>query len=97
MVLGSRHSRIWYVLNGIASTASPNVLYNSVPNPPNSCIVTCAINPPLYINYGESKSIAFSISINNSFEWKENSTPGYFEPFNGDTVFDIGIRGIKIL
>jgi len=84
------------VLHGSAFTASPNILYNTVPTPSNSCVVTCAIDPPLFFDHPDNKTITISLSTNKSFEWIENSDPDFFEPFNGDTIYDFGIRGIKV-
>jgi hypothetical protein len=85
------------VQHGTAFTASPNVLFQSVPTEANSCVVTCPISPVLIMDYPMSKTITISISTNHSFEWVENSTPGIFEPFDGDSIYDIGIRGVKVI
>ncbi|MFI5141870.1 MAG: hypothetical protein ACHQII_05895 [Bacteroidia bacterium] len=37
------------------------------------------------------------MSTNNSFEWKHNSSnpnDGYIYPLNGDSVVDMGVRGM---
>ena len=38
-----------------------------------------------------------SISTNHAFEWIEHSTPGIFEPLDGDTIYDFGLRGAKVI
>jgi hypothetical protein len=40
--------------------------------------------------------VTVSLSTNKSFEWMENSTPGYFEPAAGDAVVDMGVRGMVV-
>jgi len=84
------------ILQGSAFVVAPNVLYQSSPVPA-GCIVTCAIDQGLYQDIVDSNSITLSISSNKCFEWVEHSNPNYFEPFNGDSIYDIGIRGIKII
>jgi hypothetical protein len=83
------------VLNGVAATVQPNILYNSVPSQIGSCVVTCALNPAVFIEDLDSLGLTISISSNHSLEWIENSDPTYFEPFDGDTIYDVGIRGIR--
>ncbi len=85
------------VLRGIASTTQPNVLSSSSPIPIGGCIVTCPILPTLFLDQPDTKIITISISSNKSFEWVDHSDPNYFEPFDGDTIVDVGIRGVKIL
>ncbi len=85
------------ILSGDALTTQPNILYNSNPVPSGGCIVTCPITPFLFLDKPDSISITISISTNKSFEWIEHSDPAFFEPFDGDTIVDVGIRGIKVL
>jgi hypothetical protein len=79
------------------SPTGPNVLFYSYGVPIQQYIVTCPISPNLFLDRPDSKTITISISTNHSFEWIEHSDPAFFEPFNGDTIVDLGIRGIKII
>ena len=38
--------------------------------------------------------IELSFSVNNSFEWKDANENGIFEPLDGDTIVDMGLRGL---
>jgi len=80
------------------STTVPNPLSQTSPIPAGSCVVTGNFETPLIISGNEQKDIIVNVSLstNNSFEWIENSTPGYFEPAAGDAVVDMGIRGMKV-
>jgi hypothetical protein len=80
------------------ATTVPNPLFNSSPIPQGSCVVTGVFEAPLTITGTEKnhKIITVSLSTNKSFEWIENSTPGYFEPAAGDAVVDMGIRGMRV-
>ncbi|MEN8928825.1 MAG: hypothetical protein ABF242_02320 [Flavobacteriales bacterium] len=75
------------VVNPISSTS---------PVPDGSCVVTGKLASPLVItgNETESISVVLAFSINNSFEWKEINTDGKFEPAIGETVVDMGLRGL---
>ncbi len=80
------------------SLTQPNILHYSWPVQTNSMyVLTCPINPGLYFNKTPSKTITISVSTNKSFEWVEHSDPNYFEPLDGDTIIDFGIRGIKVI
>jgi hypothetical protein len=88
-----------YVFSGLApegATTVPNPIAATSPIPAGSCVVTGAFASPLVItgNLTQDIIITVSLSTNNSFEWKENSTAGIFEPADGDTVVDMGIRGL---
>ncbi|MFM2201585.1 MAG: hypothetical protein RL040_785, partial [Bacteroidota bacterium] len=80
------------------STTVPNPLFTTSPIPAGSCVVTGGFETPLIITGNEQEDIIVNVSLstNNSFEWIENSTPGYFEPAAGDAVVDMGIRGMKV-
>jgi len=80
------------------ATTVPNPLFATSPIPQGSCLVTGDFENPLVITGNETNDIVVivSLSTNNSFEWIENSTPGYFEPAAGDAVVDMGIRGMKV-
>jgi hypothetical protein len=81
------------------ATTVPNPLFATSPIPAGSCLVTGDFETPLIITGNETEDIVVTVSLstNNSFEWIENSTPGYFEPAAGDAVIDMGIRGMKVL
>lgn len=78
------------------ATTVPNPLFATSPIPQGSCVVTGQFAQPVVITGNETQDIhvIISLSTNNSFEWIENSTPGIYEPLDGDTVCDMGIRGL---
>ncbi len=78
------------------ATTVPNPIFASSPIPQGSCVVTGAFANALTITGNETEDIhvVVSLSTNQSFEWVEHSTPGFYEPLNGDTVVDMGIRGL---
>jgi hypothetical protein len=78
------------------ATTVPNPIDNTSPIPAGSCVVTGAFPSTFLITGDETKDIVITVSLSTkkSFEWAEHSTPGYFEPANGDTVVDMGIRGL---
>lgn len=80
------------------ATTVPNPLFNSSPIPQGSCVVTGNFESPLVITGAEKNHVVVTVSLstNKSFEWVENSTPGYYEPAAGDVVVDMGIRGMKV-
>jgi hypothetical protein len=93
-----------YVADGQAqqtTVVNPNP---SSPIPAGSCLVTGAFeqfaNPgtgaPLVITGNETSDIIITISLstNKSFEWKELTADGLFEPSIGETVVDMGLRGL---
>jgi hypothetical protein len=45
-------------------------------------------------NETNSINLVLAFSINNSFEWKEVNVDGKFEPTAGETVEDMGLRGL---
>jgi len=76
----------------------------SSPIPAGSCLVTGAfeqnaapgVGAPLVITGSETSDIIITISLstNKSFEWKELTNDGLFEPSIGETVVDMGLRGL---
>ena len=38
--------------------------------------------------------VTLSLSINNSFEWQEITADGKYEPSIGESVVDMGLRGL---
>ena len=77
-------------------TTVPNPLHASSPIPEGSCLVTGQFQTPLVITGNETENIIIdlSFSINNSFEWKDAAKNNIFEPLDGDTVVDMGLRGL---
>lgn len=78
-------------------TTVPNPIPNS-PIPAGSCLVTGPFQTPLTITGNETEDIIINVSIstNNSFEWAEVNMDGKFEPTAGETVVDMGLRGLKV-
>ena len=54
------------------------------------------VHGPLTITGSETSDITIimSVSTNKSFEWKDADMDGLYEPLDGDTVVDMGIRGL---
>ena len=75
------------------------------PIPPGSCLVTGTfvtnaapnVSAPLTITGNETQDIIITVSLstNKSFEWKEMTFDGLFQPEIGETVVDMGLRGLK--
>ncbi len=78
------------------ATTVPNPISASSPIPPGSCVVTGAFTSSLIITGSETqdKVVTVSLSTNKSFEWIDHNNNGLYEPANGDTVVDMGIRGL---
>ena len=78
------------------ATTVPNPIFATSPIPQGSCLVTGAFPQPLVITGQETsdKVVQVALSTNNSFEWKDANMDGYYEPAAGDTVVDMGIRGL---
>jgi hypothetical protein len=79
-----------------AGTTVPNPLSSTSPIPPGSCLVTGQFPTNLIITGNESKNVVveLSFSTNNSFEWYDALQNNIFEPLDGDSVVDMGIRGL---
>ena len=79
-----------------AGTTVPNPIAGSSPVPPGSCVVTGSFPTPLVISGNETNDITVTINLstNNSFEWKDQNMDGFYEPAAGDTVVDMGLRGL---
>ena len=85
------------------STTVVNPLFASSAIPPGSCLVTGQFvgpggaNEALIITGQETSDIivTVSMSVNQSFEWKEYTGDNNFNPLNGDTVVNMGVRGMK--
>ena len=78
------------------ATTVPNPIWSSSPIPQGSCLVTGQFLNPLVITGNETNDIIITVSFstNNSFEWKDQNSDGWFEPAAGDSVKDMGLRGM---
>lgn len=83
---------------GATTVVNPNP---SSPIPAGSCLVTGefnngTINSPLVITGTETSDIVITVSLstNKSFEWKEVTFDGYYQPDAGEFPVDMGIRGM---
>ena len=78
------------------ATTVPNPISSTSTIPPGSCVVTGEFSTPFTITGNETEDVVIvvSLSTNNSFEWKENGGNNLYEPAAGDTVVDMGIRGL---
>lgn len=90
-----------YVYEGqSAGTTVPNPIASTSPVPAGSCVVTGGFPSALTITGNETANITVNINLstNNSFEWKDLNSDGFFEPTDGvnpgDTVVDMGLRGL---
>jgi hypothetical protein len=78
------------------ATTVPNPLVSTSPIPAGSCVATGEFTTPLIITGKEASdvNVTLSLSINKSFEWIEITRDGKFEPLAGETVVDMGLRGL---
>lgn len=88
-----------YAIDGQAPEGAvtvPNPLFESSPIPQGSCVLTGEFENGLTITGNETEDITInlSFSINNSFEWNEVNVDGKFEPSAGETLTDMGLRGL---
>jgi hypothetical protein len=87
----------------LGATTVPNPLFATSPVPQGSCVVTGTFlnaagnNAPLEITGNENGDIIVTVSLstNKSFEWIDTTPDQVFEPAAGETVVDMGIRGLK--
>ncbi|MCU0437986.1 MAG: hypothetical protein MUC49_08705 [Raineya sp.] len=102
---GNKKQGFWAfeTVNGITQgqapgTTVPNPIAATSPIPAGSCVVTAKFDTPLQITGKETKDIIItaSLSTNKSFEWRDTTPNGFFEPLLGEQVVDMGIRGMKI-
>ncbi len=87
-----------------AKTTVVNPINASSPIPAGSCLVTgqfyktsMGVNQPLVITGSETSDVIITVSLstNKSFEWTEVGTAdGLFQPEAGETVVDMGLRGV---
>ena len=88
-----------YVTSGQAppgATTVPNPIFATSPIPQGSCVVTGGFSSPLVITGNETEDIyvTLSLSTNNSFEWIDTNSDGKWEPGAGESVVDMGLRGM---
>ncbi len=78
------------------ATTVVNPLFATSPIPAGSCVATGAFASPLVITGNETEDVIITVSLstNKSFEWIDTAGDGIFEPLAGDTVVDMGIRGL---
>jgi len=78
------------------ATTVPNPIATTSPIPSGSCVVTGKFPSNLVITGTESNDVVvtLSLSINKSFEWHEVIPDGKFEPTAGESVVDMGLRGL---
>lgn len=78
------------------ATTVVNPLFATSPIPAGSCLATGAFAAPLTITGNETNDVVITVSLstNKSFEWVETDGDNVFEPINGETVVDMGIRGL---
>lgn len=79
-----------------AGTTVPNPIAATSPVPPGSCVVTGDFDTPLVITGDEKEdiTITLTLSTNQSFEWVDQNMDGLYEPSAGDSVVDMGLRGL---
>ena len=78
------------------ATTVPNPIASTSPIPSGSCVVTGRFANNLVIDGAETNDVVvtLSLSINNSFEWQEITADGKYEPSIGESVVDMGLRGL---
>lgn len=78
------------------ATTVPNPIAGTSPIPLSSCVVTGKFIAPLEITGLEKKNVVvtLSLSTNKSFEWIDTNGNGKFDPSQGETVVDMGLRGL---
>jgi len=85
------------VVTGQAPTTTvPNPIASTSPIPAGSCVVTGQFATPFTVTGNETvnDTIVVSLSTNKSFEFIDHNANGVYEPLNGDTVVNMGIRGL---
>lgn len=77
-------------------TTVVNPLFGTSAIPAGSCVVTGAFAQPFTITGSETQdlTIIVSLSTNKSFEWSDAAGNNIYEPLAGDTIVDMGIRGL---
>ena len=85
------------VITGQAATTTvPNPISATSPIPAGSCVVTGQFAKAFTVTGNETvnDTIVVSLSTNKSFEFIDHNGNGVYEPLNGDTVVNMGIRGL---
>lgn len=79
------------------ATTVPNPISSTSPVPAGSCVVTGDFDTGFTISGDETEDVIMTISLstNDSFEWKDDNMNGWYEPLDGDTVVDMGLRGLE--
>ncbi|WP_121666810.1 hypothetical protein [Mesonia aquimarina] len=74
----------------------PNPLFETSPIPQGSCVLTGRFDDEFVISGSEKEDlvVTLSFSVNNSFEWQEVNQDGKYEPSAGETLVDMGLRGV---
>lgn len=77
-------------------TTVVNPLFGTSTIPAGSCVVTGGFAQPLIITGNETQDVMITVSLstNKSFEWSDAAGNNIYEPLAGDTVVDMGIRGL---
>ncbi len=77
-------------------TTVVNPLFGTSAIPAGSCVVTGGFAQPLTITGNETQDVTITVSLstNKSFEWSDLAGDNIYEPLAGDTVVDMGIRGL---
>jgi hypothetical protein len=77
-------------------TTVVNPLFATSPIPAGSCVVTGSFAEPITITGNETEDVVITVSLstNKSFEWSETDGDGRFEPLDGETPVDMGVRGM---
>lgn len=91
------------IQNPIVSTGEsgqitvPNPLAATSPIPPGSCVLTGDFEQDLVITGNETEDVIVDVSFstNKSIEWYDAAQNNIFEPLDGDSLVDMGIRGVK--
>ena len=79
------------------ATTVVNPIFATSPIPAGSCLATGAFTgSKLHITGNETKDIVVTVSLstNKSFEWVEVVNDGKWEPSKGETIVDMGVRGM---
>ncbi len=79
-----------------SGTTVVNPLFATSPIPAGSCVVTGSFPVPLTVTGNETQDVVITVSLstNKSFEWQETDGDNVFEPINGETPVDMGVRGM---
>lgn len=77
-------------------TTVVNPLFATSPIPSGSCLVTGEFDSPFVVTGNETEDIVITVSLstNKSFEWVDVNPNGIWEPLAGETVVDMGLRGL---